>query len=71
MRRDSRSWHPPWLLAVAAWLLLAGCATAPLPAGTGSASGEEPHEGKADALGTTAATRVARSIAVVPAQFLP
>jgi len=71
MRRDSRSWRPPWLLAVAAWLLLAGCATAPLPAGTGSASGEEPHEGKADALGTTAATRVARSIAVVPAQFLP
>ena len=74
MRRDSRGRHSSWLLAVVAWLLLAGCATAPLPSGAGSASGASPHEGKAEAPGSTAAAapaRVARSIGVVPAQYAP
>jgi hypothetical protein len=71
MRRDSRGRHSPWLLAVAAWLLLAGCAATPLPSGTGPASGGGPHEGKAEAPGPAATTRAARSFAVVPAQFLP
>jgi hypothetical protein len=74
MRRDLRGRHSPWLLAVVAWLLLAGCATAPLPSGAGSASGGGSHEGKAEAAGTTAPAapaRVARSIAVVPAQYAP
>jgi len=71
MRRDSHGRHSPWLLAVAAFLLLAGCATAPLPTGVGSASGGGSREGNAEAAGTTAPAGAARSIAVVPAQFVP
>ena len=71
MKRDSRGYHSPWLLAVAAWLLLAGCATAPQPTGVGAASGGGSHEGKAEAAAATVPARPARTVAVVPAQYVP
>jgi hypothetical protein len=71
MKRNSCGHHSPWLLAVAAWLLLAGCATAPLPTGVGTGSFGGSHEGEAEATGANAPARVARTIAVVPAQYVP
>ena len=71
MRRDSRGRHSPRLLAVAALAAARGLCDCTVAGRCRIGLRDGPLEGQADALGTAAATGVARSIAVVPAQFLP